>query len=1133
MSGARGVQFVIGPAGGGKTYWCIEQVRQAALEEPGGPPLILLVPEQASYLTERAVLSSPLTGTARARVFSFARLAQWIHSQSPHSFRPRLSDIHRRVLVTAILCRMRMSGEGGPLSAISGIDGSAAAFLAELKQCRVSPGALCAAAASAGGEDPELAAKLETLARVAGEYDARIKDRFEDPEDSLASLRDSIAQCAELQGARVYVDGFFGFTPVEFEVLRGLVRRCFSTAFTLTISSERFDAIRAGEAPDELSRFYPSEETLTRLLGLALDEGFDIGQAVSLPAANQPVRFQSAAIAHLEKHFLSEVRFARFMGSAPEVDLQPAADPRDEARRAVEQLLAWREQHRWNWGEMAIMTRRLDDSAAVLEEHLRAARIPCFLDRHVPLDTHPLIQGLRAAIEAVLEGWRSEAILEFAKSGLPRMDRDAVARLEEFAQAYPRSREQWIGGKPWQQPPARSPFEDEGRPGSSHNIAELDDTRVRVAAPLLQLRDGFERARREGGFVLREFVAAICSFLRACQPDPPGEDAPVWARLGGMMQAIIEAAGDEELPPDAALSLVREVLSELVLPRIPPSLNQVLIGECDRTRQPPLKGVVVIGLAEGQFPAPGSNRTLLSDGEREELERLAGKLELRPSSRRQFAREGFLAYVAVTRASHALALLYAVSDRSGEAAVPSPYWDEIARLLGREEEVARRRNILESEPGWERVLRPREVASLLCRRVFTTRERDCLPPAFDSSVPLAGWSGDHVSEFNRVLAWAANRNAARADSALVRQLIGGTLRTSVSGLEAFASCPFRYFMRELMRLEVPPSPKMSSADLGNLAHAALRNLAVLLIGDGSGFGDVPADRIPGMVEQAFSEPSARLGNAGLFQSRGEAIAARLVQEQTVDLVRFLGEAARALHLRPIRAESVFGKRGELDGVAIRVSAGGEPVEVVLRGQIDRIDLAEDPSGLVWLAVSDYKLSARKQDWAAACAGLNLQLPVYLLVLEWNADKLAPGRSAGLAGAVYSAITSRADEPRRLRGIVASPALDALLGDSANEIIPAESEPESKTPARGDVLGGAQFGRLLGECARLIESLASRIVSGDLAVRPAVLRKRTPCGFCEFGAACRLDYSMNEPRTVPALKQRDVIESWLGPPGGTP
>lgn len=70
------VRFVIGRAGSGKSSLITREITSLLQQEPQGTPLILLVPEQSSFRTEQALVSSgAIKGTMRAEVLGFRRLA--------------------------------------------------------------------------------------------------------------------------------------------------------------------------------------------------------------------------------------------------------------------------------------------------------------------------------------------------------------------------------------------------------------------------------------------------------------------------------------------------------------------------------------------------------------------------------------------------------------------------------------------------------------------------------------------------------------------------------------------------------------------------------------------------------------------------------------------------------------------------------------------------------------------------------------------------------------------------------------------------------------------------------------------------------------------------------------------------
>jgi hypothetical protein len=55
-------RFLLGPAGSGKTFLCLKEIRDALRENSEGPPLILLAPKQATFQLERQLLDSERWG---------------------------------------------------------------------------------------------------------------------------------------------------------------------------------------------------------------------------------------------------------------------------------------------------------------------------------------------------------------------------------------------------------------------------------------------------------------------------------------------------------------------------------------------------------------------------------------------------------------------------------------------------------------------------------------------------------------------------------------------------------------------------------------------------------------------------------------------------------------------------------------------------------------------------------------------------------------------------------------------------------------------------------------------------------------------------------------------------------------
>src|SRR4026207_2266802 len=77
------MRLVSGPAGSGKTFRCLAEIRQLLSASPEGLPLPLIAPKQNTSLLARQLLSDKsLTGYTRLHIVSFERLAhlvfQWL-----------------------------------------------------------------------------------------------------------------------------------------------------------------------------------------------------------------------------------------------------------------------------------------------------------------------------------------------------------------------------------------------------------------------------------------------------------------------------------------------------------------------------------------------------------------------------------------------------------------------------------------------------------------------------------------------------------------------------------------------------------------------------------------------------------------------------------------------------------------------------------------------------------------------------------------------------------------------------------------------------------------------------------------------------------------------------------------------
>jgi RecB family exonuclease len=391
--------------------------------------------------------------------------------------------------------------------------------------------------------------------------------------------------------------------------------------------------------------------------------------------------------------------------------------------------------------------------------------------------------------------------------------------------------------------------------------------------------------------------------------------------------------------------------------------------------------VVVLGLAEGTFPAPVHDDSLLPDHER----RAAGdELPLRQARVEREHRQ-LLATMAGASA-HVLGVPRGDLRRSTER-VPSRWVLDIAsRLAGdrwwTEELLGAREPWIEHGASFEAGVRGLEFPA-------TEQEhhlRTLMVAAPADALALAGATHDErVARAATVL--AARRSAAftRFDGNLSGLVLRSPIDTTSSAtrLERWAGCPFRYLVHDVLRVEPVDNPEerlqISPLDRGTLVHTALEEFIVEVLARPEAQRPQPdepwsasdRERLAAIGERLCDEYETRgLTGRPIFWRRDRA-------SILADLDRFLtadDSNRRQVRTRPIAAELAFGPGASLDAVSLALPDGRRLRFV---GKADRIDLADDGT----LHIVDYK-TGRHDDYNRLSednpddSGLKLQLAVY-------------------------------------------------------------------------------------------------------------------------------------------------------------
>ncbi len=1175
------VRFVIGRAGSGKTYHCLEGIRRRLSENPvDGPALILIVPEQASQQMERAILVPTNTPEAkaemlaahRADVLSFQRLAFRVLESAGGGARRVLSDPARAMVLRHLLRQhagtLRYYRRQGRLG---GVVQRLSATITELIQEGVAPDQIGAVRAqrpdveTVVGREPMQDAKLADLQTLYAAYLAYLELGYADPSQHLREARRRLPHCGWLHGAEIWVDGFASLSGEESATLVELARLASHTDVTLLLDpaladlDERPPTHPSRELFDKVLRTYSELHAQFVAAGLSVDAPLVFGG----DTYESPRFRRQESLARLEKRWGVSTRFSADGKPPPPIGVELVELPsrRIEADFAAARICRWVQHDGYRYRDVAVIARDLEAHHDLLAAALESRGIPFFVDRRRPVSHHPLVELLRAAVAVMSEDFSLTSVRLLLKTGLLALDENDADELENYLLAHGIAGAAAWFGEEWGFAAPQYRADDEESVRRRETVAVRINTIRRRLLSLIQpwwdlggaTATHSGRAWIEG--ILRWFdhlgvgrTLARWSIEADAdgRPDEADEHRQTWRGILSFLDDFAFAFADTALGVDEVGEILEAGLADLTLGLAPPTVDQVLIGAIERSRHPELKGVVLIGFNDGLFPQLPSEDSILNDEDRALLR--GGGVRLAPPARDRIIDESMLAYVAFTRASESLVVTYATADENGKELRPSLY---VPRLL---EAVSGLTTTRIGDPGRGRAMWDVLGAPDLRRRL--AMEFRVRGPVESDDPDLRGvWNelygctrqtllNDPVSL--RALQSLADRVPERLSDPVVRRLYGDTLRTSVSQLETYAACPFQHFSRHVLGLREREDASLEAIDVGRLHHAILEDfVSTLAEGKGSWGAMGEAEVIAGLGDSC-ARVAALLPTGGVLSDARNAYILRRTTEHLSRILQAQKRVAQSGQMRPRASELPFGmpQRGGLPALEIKTRKGRT---VLLRGFIDRVDLAEIGDELVGIVV-DYK-SAQKTvyDVSAVYHGLSLQLPAYLLVLAEKGETLA-GRQVRPVAALYVSLGSqyvKVDHPAdaserelalagtsRPRGFLSEDALSALdseptAGWSPYYNVRRNRDGDLVDRDRSDAVASDAFRRTLDHTRAKLAELSDHLLDGDVAARPFRLKNFSPCSWCSMRSVCRFEMGSCDVRFLDPLTRPEVYRRLTG------
>lgn len=1137
---AMKLNLLLGRAGTGKTRFCMEEIRARLKETPDGRPLILLLPEHATFQMERELAATKeLGGFARAYVVGFQRLAHNVLSEVGGAVRPHITELGKRLVLSRL-----MQAHKGELRAFNRAAGqrnfaeTLSGMIKEFKTYAVRPEHIKKAIAGCAGMP--LGDKLSDLEIIYNGFEAFLEGRYTDPEDYLNMLAEKIPQSSLLKGATVWVDGFMWFNPRELLVLSEILKAAAEVTVTLSISNPE-----ASEHQRETALFHRQWKTRQVLKEMAKNHEAEYSEA----ELTKNWRTEGV-LSHIEQRFFSFPPL-QWRGEQNGLNLVEAANRRLEAEGIARDILRLTREKGYRWRDIIILLRDAESYGAVMETVLADYDIPFFSDSKRQSIHHPLSELIRSSVEVITERFNYDSVFRALKTGFFPVTSDEIDRLENYCLEFGIRGSRWL--TPWTFVRRLSLDEDAELDESNEEyLGEINAVRTEIVRNLSVLEDSLKTARTvaEKTMALYKYLSGLGvpekleRWANKAEIEGNLEEAKehrqLWAGAVELFEQLVETSDDEMVSNEDYLAIINDGLESISISLVPPGIDYVTVAPLDGSLVGNVRAVYIPGVNDGVLPMRGRGEGLLTDSERAKM--LETGVELAPGAAADNFAERFLVYTALTRSREYLWISYPLADEEGKGLSPSLIIERLKELSG----LCLKFLPLEVEAGREKeyLVHPGRSISHLAvgLRQYKRGETvsDVWWEVYNWSLQKPGLK-DKLSKVLRGLFHNNAETALSSELAIRLYPSRNKLRGSVTRFENYRACPFKHFAQYGLSLKERAVFRLAAPDFGQFLHAALKSFGERMLKEGRDWGSVNQDEYKNICSEIVEELAPKLQNEILLSSGQHRHLLRRLCKTVERSVSRLIEFDRVSKFKPLVFEKSFGR--SIDSLPPLVYQLADGTLLELSGQIDRLDYAEH-NGKKYVMVLDYKSGGAWLRLSDVFYGLKLQLLTYLLVAQ-NSSSLLLGETECLtAGILYYFLKnptlsgtgwlSPEEIKQKINSMLKMPGW-ALSEPEVIRLIDTSLETRSeflKVALKKDdsfysnclayVKNAEEFSLLLSYAEKMLVSTAEDIMKGNIAIMPYKLDKQLACTYCRYLPVCQFDRLLPENEYRQLTEQSDEV-----------
>lgn len=1093
------LRLIYGRAGTGKSQFCLNKIKEQ-LNNKTTQKIYLIVPEQFSYATEKRLLETlEQNSVINAEVITFKRMAHRIFTEVGGLVETNLSKTGKAMLVSNILEKYKKDLKFLNKSS-ENID-LVLRTITELKKHDVKLEELEKKQEEV--EDQYLKIKLNDINTIYKKYEETLKNKYIDEDDILTILAKKIEESQMFNNSYIYIDEFSGFTRQEYNVIKELLKK--AKEINITICSDGLNI----EKDPEADIFYHNKIVIQELVKCAKEVNTKLEESVEL---KNTYRFKNQELKHLEKN-IYEIPYKKYKEPVKNIHITLLNQPYSEIEYVAKTIIELVREKEYRYKDISIITKNIDEYTNIVKAIFEKYEIPVFIDQKEDLSQNVLLKYVLAILDIYAKNWSQDAVFTYIKTGFLSLEKEDIYNLENYCKKW------GIKGNKWYK-------EDWKYDSLNKDLEKLNQLRKEIVEPLLQLKANLDESK-----LAEEITTKLYKFLEENQirqkleekaekleelsrKDIANKYKSSWNILMQIFDEIVLIFNKDKMSFKQYKNILKVGLEFSSLGEIPQVIDQVIIGDTDRSRNHKAKVVFILGLNDGSFPAVNSGEGFLNDKDRKYLKQ--NGIELAKGTIENLYEDQFNIYRAFTTAEEELYLSYVSTDKEQKAKRQSILISRIKKMFT---EIKEESDVINSNTN---ILTAQSTFNQLLSNIKDFKQGKEIDKIWFAVYSWYMKNDEWKSKLEQAIkGFLHTSKSQKITEENIKRLYGNTLKTSVSRLEQYRECPFSFHLKYGLKLKEREEFVVRPIDTGSFMHEVIDEFFETV----KNIKTIEDDQIQEIVNKIIEEKLSLSKNYIFTSTPKFVVLTNRLKKVILQSIKYI-------------IEQIKNSDFEISGNEIEFKRQIDNVEIT--GKIDRIDTAQNEQGK-YIRIIDYKSSNKSINLNELEAGTQIQLLTYLDTAVEQTNKMPVGMFYfNLIDPIVKASKNLTEEQIqeelkkqfRMNGMVLADIniikmMDKKLEKGASNIVPVTFDKDGNImQSRSNVITKEQFTLLQNKVKKIIKQISKEILEGNIEIKPTYnkSKKEEACKYCEYKSICCFNPNINNYSFIENKTKQELLEN---------